>query len=327
MAKVTQQAGGSRRQFLAAASAALASGTAMLNRSASAQSLPSTRPANEPFGYCLNTSTLSGQNLGIVKLVEIVAGAGFSAIEPWLRELDAYADSGGSLDDLRKRIADAGLTVESAIGFAPWIVNDDAARTKGLEQMKRDMDRVAKIGGKRIAAPPIGANQGQAAEISLLTVAERYRAVCNLGDQMGVVPEVEFWGSSKNLSRLSQAAMVAIDSGHPKACILPDVFHLYKGGSDFNGLRLLSGAAIHVIHLNDYPADPTRQTINDSSRVFPGDGAAPLSEIFRNLRDAGFVGYLSLELFNRDYWKRSPVKVAKEGIEKMRAAVRKAFAD
>ena len=336
MPKVTQRAGGSRRQFLAAAGAAaagaaaagaaLAAGNAMLNRSASAQTQPSARPADEPFGYCLNTSTLSGQNLGIVKLVEIAAGAGFAAIEPWLRELDPYADGGGSFDDLRKRIADAGLTVESAIGFAPWIVNDDAARAKGLEQMKRDMDRVAKIGGKRIAAPPIGANQGQAPEISLLTVAERYRAVCDLGDQMGVVPEAEFWGSSKNLGRLSQAAMVAIDSGHPNACILPDVFHLYKGGSFPNGLRLLTGAAIHVIHLNDYPADPPRQTINDSSRVFPGDGVAPLSEIFRNLRDAGFVGYLSLELFNRDYWKRSPVKVAKEGIEKMRGAVVKAFA-
>ena len=120
--------------------------------------------------------------------------------------------------------------------------------------------------------------------------------------------------------------MVAIESGHPRACVLPDVFHLYKGGSDPNGLRLLSSSAIHVIHLNDYPADPPRQTITDANRIFPGDGIAPLTEIFRNMRDAGFKGYLSLELFNRDYWKRSPIKVAKEGIQKMRAVVRKAFA-
>ena len=119
--------------------------------------------------------------------------------------------------------------------------------------------------------------------------------------------------------------MVAIASGHPKACVLPDVYHMYKGGSDPNGLRLLSGAAIHVIHLNDYPADPPRATISDANRIYPGEGIAPLTAIFRNLRNAGFNGYLSLELFNRDYWKRSPVKVAKEGIDKMRAAVKKAF--
>ncbi len=315
----------SRRQFLAAAGAVLA--TPYVNAAVDAQARPSTRPAEEPFGYCLNTSTLMGQNLGIVKLVEVAAEAGYDAIEPWLRELDAYVKGGGSLKDLGKRIADLGMTVESAIGFATWLVNDDAQRAKGVEQMKRDMDAVAQIGGKRIAAPPIGANGSRDPQIELFAAAERYRAICDLGDQFGVVPEAEVWGNSKNLHRLSEAAMIAIDCGHPKACVLPDVFHLYKGGSDPNGLRLLSGSAIHVIHMNDYPADPPRQSITDARRIFPGDGIAPLGEILRNMRDGGFHGYLSLELFNGEYWKRSPVKVAKEGIEKMRNVVRSLTTD
>jgi sugar phosphate isomerase/epimerase len=315
----------SRRHFLAMAGASLATASPLLAASADTQATPSTRPADEPFGYCLNTSTLMGQNLGIVKVVEIAAAAGFVAIEPWLRELDTYVKGGGSLKDLGKRIADLGMTVESAIGFASWIVDDDAQRAAGLEQMKRDMDSVAQIGGKRIAAPPSGANKSDYPELSLLKAAQRYRAVCDLGDQMGVVPEAELWGPSKNLNRLGEAAMVAIDSGHPKACILPDVYHLYKGGSDPNGLRLLSGSAIHVIHMNDYPADPPRETITDAARVFPGDGVAPLAEILTNMYDGGYRGYLSLELFNRDYWKRSPVKVAREGIEKMRAVVQRTF--
>ena len=58
---------------------------------------------------------------------------------------------------------------------------------------------------------------------------------------------------------------VAIESGHPKACLLPDVYHIYKGGSDFAGLGLLSGSAIQVFHVNDYPADPPRETINDAT--------------------------------------------------------------
>src|ERR1039457_6018182 len=71
-----------------------------------------------------------------------------------------------------------------------------------------------------------------------------------------VVPELEFWGTSPYLSRLSQAAYVALEASHSKACVLADVFHLYKGGSGFEGLRLLSGQAIQVIHLNDYPGNP-----------------------------------------------------------------------
>ena len=36
--------------------------------------------------------------------------------------------------------------------------------------------------------------------------------------------------------RIGEAAQVAIGSDHPKACILPDIYHLYNGGSGFNGL-------------------------------------------------------------------------------------------
>ena len=125
-----------------------------------------------------------------------------------------------------------------------------------------------------------------------------------------MIPEVEVWGFSKTLTRLSDAAAVALDCGHSAACVLPDLFHLYKGGSRFEGLRLLSGQAVHVIHTNDYPNLP-RATIKDSDRVFPGDGVAPLAVIFRDLRDAGFRGTLLIELFNPTYWRQDPKHVAR----------------
>src|SRR5438876_5005102 len=91
------------------------------------------KPPREPFRYMLNTSTIRGQKLPLEKEVDITAKAGYHAFEPWLNELDAFVKNGGNLKDLGKRIADAGLTVESAIGFAEWIVDDDARRKKGLE--------------------------------------------------------------------------------------------------------------------------------------------------------------------------------------------------
>src|SRR5688500_12084916 len=81
------------------------------------------RPAGEPFGYCLNTSTIRGHNLSIIEEIDVAAEAGYEAIEPWIGKIDDYANKGGSLKDLAKRIADHGMSVESAIGFAQWIVN------------------------------------------------------------------------------------------------------------------------------------------------------------------------------------------------------------
>ncbi|MGB2820836.1 MAG: sugar phosphate isomerase/epimerase, partial [Phycisphaerae bacterium] len=60
---------------------------------------------DEPFGYCLNTATIRGHGLGIVEQVELAAAAGYGGIEPWIDDIEAYRDAGGSLRDLRKRIA------------------------------------------------------------------------------------------------------------------------------------------------------------------------------------------------------------------------------
>jgi len=150
-------------------------------------------------------------------------------------------------------------------------------------------------------------------------------ALLELGDQMGVVPQIETWGSSKNLHRLGQAMFVVIESGHPKACFLPDVYHAYKGGSDFHGFKRLSAHAVQVLHMNDYPADPPRETIGDRDRVMPGDGIAPLTQILRDLIANGSRAALSLELFSPVYWKQDPLAVAKTGLEKMKAAVNKAL--
>ncbi|MGE0606173.1 MAG: sugar phosphate isomerase/epimerase family protein [Pirellulales bacterium] len=277
----------------------------------------------DPFRYCLNTSTIRGQELGIVREIEIASAAGYQGIEPWIRELDEYVKAGGSLPDLRKRIADAGLAVESAIGFATWIVDDDEQRRKGLEEARRSMELVAAIGGTRLAAPPVGATD--LPKLDLFRAAERYGELLELGDKMGVVPQAEVWGFSKNLSRLGETAFVAIESGHPQACILPDIYHIHKGGSDFHGLKLLSQTAVHVFHVNDYPADPPRDTITDAHRVYPGDGAAPLTRIFQDLIRGGSRCVLSLELFNRDYWKQDALEVAKTGLAKTKAAVANAL--
>jgi len=307
----------SRRKFIAGVGVALAAGTATVTQGTGNKISKKTIS----LSYCFNTSTIRGQKLSLVKEIEVTAKAGYHSIEPWVNKIHEYVKSGGSLKDLGKRIAALGLTVESAIAFSQWVVDDDKRRNEALEQNKRDMDALTQIGGKRIAAPPAGVR----GPIDLMKAAERYRALLELGDEMGVVPQVEIWGSSKGLYRLGQAMFIVIESGHPKACLLPDVYHTYKGGSDFNGFKMISSKAIQVFHLNDYPADPPRETIGDRDRVFPGDGIAPLTQILQDLYTNNSNAVLSLELFSPTYWNQDPLKVAKMGLTKMKAAVNKAL--
>ena len=212
--------------------------------------------ADNQFSYCLNTSTISGQKKGFLKEFEIAAKAGYDGIEIWVRDLEKYLAEGGNLNDLKKYTTDQGITIENAIGFAQWAVDDEATRKAGMEQMKREMDLLARIGCKRIAAPPAGATSQPL--LDLFSVAERYNQVLQLGEQTGVLPQLEIWGSSANLHQISQALFVASAAGHPNACILPDVYHMFRGGSNYHSLKLISGAAIEMIHFNYFVASIAR---------------------------------------------------------------------
>jgi 2-keto-myo-inositol isomerase len=310
-----------RREILtragSTAGAGLLTALAIEGKAGSAPAPAEKAAAGEPFGICLNTATLREHRLGLVADLELAARTGYQGVELWVHQLDEYEKSGGTLGDLGKRIQDLGLRIPDAIAFFEWLVNDGGRRAKGLEEARRCMDRLQKIGCARMAAPPAGKVEG----VELMAAAERYRELLVVGDQTGVAPILEVWGFAPVISRLSQAALVAMEAGHPRAAILPDVFHLYKGGSGLDSIRYLSGDSIGIFHMNDYPANPPRQEIRDAQRVFPGDGVAPLRKLFQDLRQIGYRGMLSLELFNPDYYKRPAAEVAREGFQKTRALV------
>jgi sugar phosphate isomerase/epimerase len=282
------------------------------------------RTADEPFGYCLNTSTIRGNQLDIVKVVDAAAKAGFDAIEPWITELDAYTKAGGSLKDLGTRIAGAGLTVENAIAFNSFLTEDAAARATGMESLKRDMDKVAQIGGLRIATVPGRAAAG-AVPVTLDNAARYYREALELGATMGVQPLFELWGTHPQFGPLRNGIYVTVAAGRADASLLLDVFHLYKSGTPFTALKQINGGALHVVHINDYPQAADPATLNDGNRLYPGDGVAPFPQILRDMRDNGFRGCFSLELFNRDYWAKTADENLKTGLEKIRAVVREAL--
>lgn len=311
----------SRRSLLTAAAASAAAVAIACTRSARAADAP----AHHPFSFCLNTSTIRGQKLGIAKEIELAAKAGFTGMEPWLNQIEGYAKEGGNLADLKKRFADNGITVVDVIAFAPWLMggDEDGVNKKNMETMKRDMDTVAQVGALRIAASPSGAFKLE--NLDLKMAARRYRQVIELGEQAGVMPMLEFWGPSKALSTLSEALFIAAASKHSKATILTDVYHLHRGGSDYDALALVAGHKLPVMHFNDFPADIPREKLEDKNRLMPGDGAAPLTQILKTLAANGAKTALSLEIFNADYWKMDAGEVLKIAIDKMRSAVAKAF--
>lgn len=268
------------------------------------------------FRFCLNTSTIRGQHIGLADCIDIAAKAGYDGVELWVNDIMDYLKKGHAVESLARFITERGLKVENAISFTTWMVSDPAKRKEGLRQLEEEMKIMSALGCHYIAAPPAGVEKGK--PIDFQEAGRHYRDILQLGRKYGVMPLLEFWGASGTVYNLSQALAIAAAADDPDARILPDIYHLFRGGSGFNGLKLVSGNAIEVIHLNDYPGDKPANEQTDGDRVYPGDGVAPIKPVLQYLKEMGGTKVLSLELFNKTYWAQDPLTVAKTGLYKMK---------
>jgi sugar phosphate isomerase/epimerase len=315
-----------RRTLLAAgAAAALPVVAGQAAEAAPANAAPARRYQGNksPWPLCLDTATIRPASLE--DKIRFAAAAGFDAIEPWERELHDYETKGGNLKDLGQRICDAGLFVPSVIGLWNAIPATREAFDKSLIDSRRRMRQAAAIGAEHIQVVPQPPRPWQ--EFDPKWAADRYRELLEIGlEEFKINPALVFVEFLPGCARMGQAAAIALDADHPRAKIIPDVFHMHIGGSGFTGLRHLRGDFFAIFQFNDAPAEPPLGQLKDEHRVFPGDGILPLGDILRDLLATGYTGCVSLELYNPEYWKRDLEGVAKEGRDKTLAVIEKAVA-
>ncbi len=260
-----------------------------------------------------------GQKPGLLHSIEIAAAAGYDGVELWVSDIQQWLAEGNSVEALAKFLAVKKIQVEDAISFTEWMVDDDAKRAAALVTLEKEMQLMAILGCKRIAAPPAGVSKDQ--PLDFQKAGARYRETLKLGRKYKVMPLLEFWGGSPVLYNFGQALAIAAAANDPDARILPDVYHLHRGGSGFDCLNLVNGKVIDIIHMNDYPANKPVNELTDADRVYPGDGAAPFKQILHALKAMGGTKTLSLELFNKSYWEQDALLVAKTGLQKMKKLV------
>jgi len=252
-----------------------------------------------PMRVSLNTSTLLHYNIAVDKQIDMVANAGFDGVELWMRNIRTFLEQGGSGEQLKEKLETNNLLLENIIGFSAWCSDSAEERKKAMDLLREEMLITASLGGEYIAAPVQGITALDRTKYD--DYAERFKAILELGDETGVTPILELWGMGA-LNKIADCAQIVIATGHPKATMLLDFYHIHRGGNDWDTLDCLNGKRLPVIHMNDYPASPSWDKLTDADRVLPGEGVCPYGEILPKLYEAGFSGGLSVELFNKGYW-------------------------
>jgi sugar phosphate isomerase/epimerase len=302
-----------RRTFLTATAAGFSAAALAGNTAAESPAPAKYQEGISPWPLALNASTI--RPAAPMEKIAIAAKTGWDGLELWINDLEQLEEEGHNLKEVAKQMQDQGLYVPNIIGLWECMPETEEAFEASLEKTRERLRRSADIGSLFVAAIPSPDRE----DFDLAWGAECYRRLIEIGRaDYGITVAFEFVGFLKGVHRLGQAAAIALDANDPDACLICDTFHLWRGGSGFNGIRHLDPKFIADFHWNDIPAATVREEGGDADRVYPGDGHLPLHQLLRDLRDMGYSRALSLELFRRDHWESDLQEVAATGLRKMR---------
>ncbi|MDE3094654.1 MAG: sugar phosphate isomerase/epimerase [Chloroflexota bacterium] len=238
--------------------------------------------------------------------VEIAAACGYDALEIWAGKLADYT-----------RTRPLGRLAEHmrAHGIVPWSINsieditqrDAAGRRDLLDELRRTVAAATTLGAPAIVVVP-GAGHGAPRNAVVDDAVDVLRAMSDVAGDVALA--FEFLGkpgcSAPTLDMVNEI-VARVDRANVGMVI--DVFHFYAGGSRIADLQRVPVEKLIVLHLNGCE-DLPRERLTDAHRLYPGEGVIPAGAILGALRECGFDGVASVEIFRPQYWEQDPHEVA-----------------
>ncbi|MBO94520.1 MAG: hypothetical protein CMI32_06450 [Opitutales bacterium] len=261
------------------------------------------------FTFCLNTSTIKPQPL--MEKIRLVGEAGFAGIELWLNDILEHVARGGEVSEVEKAIADHGLIVPSVIAMRQWGDFEGWEHQLVLDEARRRFALGARLGAPFIVAtPPLEKTETE-------HLPERYVELLEIGREEGIRPTFEYISFFKSVHTLNRAWEIVQEADDRDATLILDAFHNWNSGSTLDDLRAIPVDRISHYHIDDAHPEKPALTQTDPDRVMIGDGQINLVAEVDLLKEMGYDGTVSLELFNEHLWTLDPAEVLKVGLERM----------
>ncbi|WP_223258500.1 sugar phosphate isomerase/epimerase family protein [Thermogemmatispora tikiterensis] len=125
----------------------------------------------------------------------------------------------------------------------------------------------------------------------------------------------EFLGFGWCSVRTPRAAQTIVQqTGCDNVGIIFDAVHFYIGGASLGEISELNPELLYLFHLDDVE-DTVKEAYTDTIRLLPGQGVIPLADICTRLKEIGYDGPCSVELFRPEYWALDPLQMARQARE------------
>ncbi len=190
-----------------------------------------------------------------------------------------------------------------------WVDPDPAVREARIVHTVASVDLAASLGARTVSTQPGGPLEGMSRPEAYRLFAEGLRRAAERGGERGVTVCIE---PEPNLliQRGDEYLEFVTDyAPYPQVGLNFDMGHFYCVGDDPAGLIRRIGRRAAHFHLEDIAADRVHYHLP------PGEGAMDFRGIFAALREIGYDGWVTVELYP---FQENPVEVARRAYETVR---------
>lgn len=263
---------------------------------------------------CFNEATTL-ENSTLAKDLEYCEKHGYDYIE--IRTMDKLPEylKDHSIDELANYFQTNHIK-PLALNALVFFNNRDEAGYKDIINEYKDMLEVAKkIGAQYVVAVPLVTEEKILKKDIKNSCVEVLKELSDLAEPYGVKIALEFVGHPQcTVNTFGQAYDIVEAVNRENVGLVFDCFHFHAMGSDFNDLIKADISKIFILHIDDTEDFPIG-FLTDEDRVWPGLGAIDLDRMLSILKEKGYSGAVSVEIFRPEYYKldaEEAIKTAKE---------------
>jgi len=262
----------------------------------------------------------SSLNAGYRKSLEGWARAGIKHVEIGGASLDEFLKT-DTLVAARRLLTDLGLTAASCGAGVLGVWDSNPNRAAALDTLKRRCEQFSSFGVDRMVCPTTTTQK--ITEDHYKSGVDNIREVGEIAKQYRMIAMMEFVRATPFIGTLSTALQMTRAAAHPNARPMIDCYHFWAGLSKFEDLDLIRPGEIAHVHFQD-TEKISRELLDNTTRVIPGDGTAPLARILKKLSEKGYTGTLAVELFKPQFQSADPYELARQVREKSEPILRDA---
>ncbi len=174
----------------------------------------------------------------------------------------------------------------------------DGEKRKNSDAVRSDLLRAAEqLGAWHIKA---GGEFDAPTDWPMEGMVRDFEVLCRQAADVGTRVALEIMPFT-NLRSINQGADLWQGAGASNSGIILDIWHMVRGGIDFDEIRSMPAGSISWIELDDAQPEVQGSLFNDTinHREPPGDGCFDIPGFVGAVRDAGYCGPMGVEIISQ----------------------------